>query len=316
MGNRSAYWPIHSLQLKGCRPVSGFTFPHFRLDFGAEQVVKERVPFGTLTAEAVTRELLGYCFFMEHGLGVLTHPVAVMRYAEFADCFCLVSSGPAVQRLEAHETCQGLSLKDAIVLTGVERRFPGLELMPKLPAYNGLSDATYAKKKADVLLRMNFAGGFRGVLNSNMGNEAVVEGEFRLCDFDTFTVLREDFCRRPELLRGAVLWCLVELLKSSPTVLAFENLDGLDQGQVVQRLWATYTLHSKLWQHYWAGFVERAQSRGVPFALVQGALDEALTTQVVRGRLLEAVLNSQAVGDAHPLTLSYYREQTPLEASS
>lgn len=76
----------------------------------------------------------------------------------------------------------------------------------------------FSKEKADLLTRMNFAGGFRGILNSNIGNDIIYKNNFYICDFDTFCVIEVPKNPTKDFLRAYIVWCVIELLKSSPLV--------------------------------------------------------------------------------------------------
>jgi hypothetical protein len=102
-GGRSAYLAAQKLKLKGCRPVlDGTDFPIEILPFGAEKISYERIPFGTMRAESVMREILAYCFLRHNGLPVHSTPICVYEYSSNVDScgYCLVSKTEGEVRLE------------------------------------------------------------------------------------------------------------------------------------------------------------------------------------------------------------------------
>jgi hypothetical protein len=104
-GGRSAFAPEGNVKFKGCRPVlDASTYPLEVLPRAATCIRRATIPFGTLTHEAVLRELLGYCFVREHHAPVHARPLCVYEYRHEGRAlgYCLVLESRGEDRIEAH----------------------------------------------------------------------------------------------------------------------------------------------------------------------------------------------------------------------
>ena len=248
-GERSAYGVRKGIKFKGCNPkLQREDFPTELTFFGKEDVVVETIPFGVMTESQVLREILGYTFFKEHGLNTNIAPVCVFPQ-DYG--FCLVESSKTDKRLESFLDFTGLSIADLIAdeqarsKTGLDYRL-GTEVSLK-----GINIQKYSYEKAKQLVEMNFNGGFRGLLNSNIGNDVIIEDTLYLCDFDTFALV--DIPKNPteEFLKRFYLQSFVEIVKGSLPIIEIAN----DVDEAVQKYKSICTLY----RAYRREFFQRAE---------------------------------------------------------
>src|SRR3989344_5222902 len=91
---------------------------------------------------------------------------------------------------------------------------------------NGINPNWYAYQKARQLTRMNFNGGFRDLLNSNIGNDILYQDGLALCDFDTFHVVDIPRVPNKDFLRKFILQSFVEAVKSSLPIIDLTKDDS------------------------------------------------------------------------------------------
>lgn len=311
VGARSAYWPAKQLKFKGCRLApSGLCFPHEKLEFGQEQMSTTKITFGVLTAENVMREILAFCFLSGCGIGTMQRPLAVFEYRadKKAIGYCLVSASLSEKRLESEEMFYGLYLKELIMASELEKKL-GISILGDLENFASVDNEWYAENKSELMIKMNFNGGFRGVLNSNVGNDIVHGGRFYICDFDTFTVI--GMPKRPnyKFIKGFVLWCVVEMLKSSPLVFAYLDMDGLDSQEAAKKIWEIYAQKSLLWQKYQRKFILKAQELEWNMRLVEKAFAAAIATPVFFDMIQDNIVTSSVIKNTYKPEMSFYTKQ-------
>ena len=154
IGSRSAFITKRHIKLKGCRPIPDLHFPHEQLDFGAQEMLTQKIQFGSLTAENTMREILAFCFFKKHGIRVLHAPVAVFEYVfkNRSLGFCLVSLSPTETRLEADEDYFGLSIADLLSIRLVEKELGVKSSLPAEVGFKGVGQWWYANEKGKLLV--------------------------------------------------------------------------------------------------------------------------------------------------------------------
>ena len=286
-GARSAYLPDRDFKIKACRPEET-TFPHWELDENFELQVGE-IPFGVMTRTGILRELLASCFEHHHGLPSTGRHLAVFEYGPEDGSMgaALLSHVPGDQRVELFIDTGDLTLHDVIRLA---RRglLPGEEV-----ELAGLSRQEFVRTKADRLLAYNFGGGFRGLLNSNIGNDVIRDGHLHsLCDFDTFRLLEVPQAGDDEAIRHFTLRAHVELIKSSLPFVTFLDLEGASRDEVHHALRTHYREHSTFFHEYTQGFRHRAEDLGWDPQIVAKAVDDAHSTPIAFELLQELVPNT------------------------
>jgi hypothetical protein len=311
IGGRSALWEKKNLKFKGCRPIQkGLYFPHEKLDFGDEKMTMTKIPFGVLTAENVMREILAYSFFAKLGIGVVHQPVAVFEYSNDGDIigYCLVSYSKTETRLESQEEFYGMTIKDLILISQLENRF-SLNILQNLQSFRGISNEWYAEEKSELMIKMNLNGGFRGVLNSNVGNDIKYKNKFFICDFDTFTAI--EIPKNPDykFIKSFLLWCVIEILKSSPLVFAYVDMDGLNKKEAAKKIWKIYAERSLLWQRYYQKFISKATKMGWDINLIKQAIQEAVETKVFYDTIQDSVVYSEVLKNTYQPEMSFYTRQ-------
>jgi hypothetical protein len=253
-GARSAVWEAGQLQFKGCRPApEAGDFPFEYLEFGGDRIISTCVPFGVMTAEAVSRELLGHCFCRMHGIPCATTPVCVFAYSSepAANRFCLVLKLAGGTRAEMFLSGKPLPLSalvspsaDSAVVTGSE------------VAMEGLNTVWHADRKGRWLAELHFRGGFRGLLNNNLGNDVIQSPprgspRFLLCDFDSFHLIPLPSAASNEFLRAFAVQCVVEVVKGSLPILDYVSTKtGENAQRVARQIGGVYRRKSSLWNSY------------------------------------------------------------------
>ena len=251
-GRRSAYWPENQVKLKGCAPIDDSrTFPSAGLFFGFEAMQHGVLPFGVMTPEQVMRELLGYAFFCNCGMPVGETPVCV--YGQSTG-FCLVLETVPIRRAESFLVYNDLTISSLIEQDSF-RKATGLKggLSQEI-GMEGVNVQAYIYKKAKLLITMNFAGGFRDLLNSNIGNDLLHGQDVFLGDLDTFHVV--EIPKKPDssFLARFYLQSFVEMIKGSLPIIDLAR--GTEQ--VVSQYVAISTLHAV----YRRMFMDKAKQQG------------------------------------------------------
>lgn len=253
-GARSAVWEAGQVQFKGCRPApEAEDFPFEYVEFGGDRIVSTRVPFGVMTAEGVSRELLGYCFCKTHGIPCATTPLCVFAYSSgsAANRFCLVLKLAGGARAETFLGGRRLPLSELVSPSPDSAMVTGSEA-----AMEGLNTVWHADQKGRWLAELHFRGGFRGLLNNNLGNDVIQSAargshRFLLCDFDSFHLIPLPTAASGEFLRGFAVQCVVEVVKGSLPILDYVSTPaGEDAPLVARRIGDVYRRKSSLWNSY------------------------------------------------------------------
>lgn len=285
-GARSAYLPERQVKVKACRPEPA-SFPQWELDDGFALSVRE-IPFGVLTAEGAMREILAWCFERRQEMPSAGRPLAVFEYGEHGEAgYALASLVPGDERVERFIDDGGATVHDLVRLARRGR------LAPRQIGLAGLDEEAYVEAKADLLARLNFGGGFRGVLNSNVGNDVVRDGRLAaLCDYDTFHLLPVPEAGDRDGARRFTMRAAIELLKSSlPIVDWVDQPDDGPGGPLHRALAERYRAASRVFAAYRRRFDEGAAARGWDRAMVAAAFDEALLLPIAFELLQELVPN-------------------------
>jgi len=270
-GARSAVWEAEQIQFKGCRPApDGGDFPFEYLEFGGDRIISTRVPFGVMTAEAVSRELLGYCFCKTYGIPCATTPVCVFAYANgaAANRFCLVLQLAGGARAEAFLGGKPLPVSELVSPLADSAVFTGSEV-----AMEGLNTVWYADQKGRWLAELHFRGGFRGLLNNNVGNDVIQplpsgNHRFLLRDFDSFHLIPLPSAPAREFLDAFAVQCVVEVVKGSLPILDYVSTrTGEDAQQVSRRIGNVYRRKSSLWNSYFR--YARLKAQGLAWSDVE-----------------------------------------------
>lgn len=311
VGSRSVLIKEDRIKLKGCRMHlnSGVCFPHEQLNFGDTKMVTTEIPFGVLTSENVMREILAFCFFKQKKIAIGHTPLSVFEYRvkDRIAGYALVSKTKNEQRLESSEHYEDLTIKELIIIKEREKRM-GKKYVENEPSF-GVDRDWHARQKSTLLIKMNFNGGFRGVLNSNFGNDIVFNHKLYICDFDTFTVIGVPSRPNEQYIRSFVLWCVIEVLKTSPVILDFLNTDGMTRREISENLWEIYSAKSSLWKQYHTMFMREVKKRKWNVVSVGRALEDARKTEVFYEMILDNVINSKVIKETYPPTLSFYTPQ-------
>lgn len=290
-GTRSAYLPEREIKVKACRPEDS-TFPHWELDEAFALEVGE-IPFGVMTAEGVMRELLACCFERRHGLPSTGRPLAVFEYAPAAPAhtgvlgYALATHVPGDERVERFLDCDGLTLHD-VIRRKRSGRLEGAEVKLR-----GMSRQGFVEAKADLLAAYNFGGGFRGLLNSNIGNDVIRGGVLHsICDFDTFHCLPVPAASDREGIRLFTMRASIELIKSSLPFVDYLDVDGRSREEIHHILAGYYRGNSTLFHAYAQRFRARASGLGWDLDLVDASMVEAHATPISFELLQELIPNS------------------------
>lgn len=308
IGSRSALLQKNNVKFKGCKfDISNqLCFPHEQLDFGDEKMQTTEIPFGVLTLENVLREILAFCFLKQFNININHTPINVFEYVYNKKImgYCLVSKTKNEQRLESAENYYDLSISDLICLKYIEKK-TNIPLTENEPDF-GIDKEWYARQKAKLLIKVNFNGGFRGILNSNIGNDIIYKNKLYICDFDTFNVIKVPLKPEYEYIKNFTLWCIVEVLKTSPIILDYLDTEGLTNKEISEKLWGIYTSKSLLWKNYVRLFMKKVKDLNWNLSYIEESLKEIIQTQVFEEMILDNVINSKIIKNSYPTDLSFY----------
>ncbi len=299
-GARSAVWLEEGLKLKGCRPDNAHrVFPFEWLPDRAVEIARTQVPFGVLTVEGVLRELLGYAFCTVHRVPCAAVPVCCYEYGgnDGSLGFCLVQRVLPGRRAEMFLDLRGLRLSDLSRLPGRSRQLPiGSEAL-----LLGLNSRWYADQKARLLAKMHFRGGFRGLLNSNIGNDVIaINGpsgaKMMLCDFDSFGVKTLPTVPTTSFLEDFALRSLLEVVKGSVPILdVIDRPRGADARGESRAVADAYRRRSSLWDAYRHHARSRTLERRWNWAAVEAALDRAFDMPAFLDASCTVLLSPRAI---------------------
>jgi len=314
-GARSAFVPEKHLQLKGCRPVlDGKEFPAEILPFGDRKIIRGRIPFGVMTVEAIIREVLGYCFMQKHDLPTQAIPLAAttFHHAGNAVGYGMLLRLRSEDRVESHVEDPHCTIHDVIAAqTGGISRRPELVVGSEL-SLKGLNLWKYVEAKGRILAAMNCRGGFRGILNSNIGNDVLVPSndntqELALADLDTFFVVPIAHDPTPEFIDSFVLQCLVEVAVGSLPIVQYVELpDGCPHGLRADALGAVYFTKSSLWRSYSRYLLTEAAALGWSVATVVDSIERMRRTEAFADILGSRILSGESVKRAENERLFHY----------
>ncbi len=300
-GARSAILRDHSLQLKGCRPdPTAERFPFEYLPFGSGRIERTTVPFGVMTAEGVTREILGHCFARKHSVAFQATPLSVWEYREAGALlgYCLVAGVRGERRIESHLDDPGCTVAELIEAQRRGASEIGRQPVGSEIGLRGINLWAYVEGKSRLLSGMHFAGGFRGILNSNLGNDVVVENgdgrtDLLLCDFDTFCMQNLPADPTQDFLDAFCVETLVEVIIGSLPILQYVEVPrGSSTAERADLLGAVYFPKSSLWRSYHRRFFGAAKARGWRPAAVSDSLERARRTEACADALSIRVLSN------------------------
>jgi len=304
-GARSAFWRERGIKFKGCRPVlDGAVFPLELLPFGTEKIVRSQVPFGVMRAEGVMREILAYCFFRSHQLPVHSTPICVYEYdgRNGHMGYCLVYRSAGEERVEHFIEYPDKTVGDVIKAQTQDADGDFSATVGSELNLSGLNLWWYVDQKAKLLSSMHFGGGFRGILNSNIGNDVLVKEQsgvlgLLICDFDTFRVVQVPGNPPRPFVTAFALQCLVEVAKGSLSILQYVQLtEDCSPAERAEALGSVFFAKSSLWRAYERLFLRHVRDRGWDESNVVTALEHARRTEAFADVLAGCVLNSHYVG--------------------
>ncbi|MBF0555206.1 MAG: hypothetical protein HQK96_11735 [Nitrospirae bacterium] len=313
-GARSAYWVDQGIILKACRPVENADFPAETLFFGTDNIVFSRIPFGVLSAEGAMREILAFCFVNANRLPVHRNPLCIYEYVKDSVRlgYSLVMETLTEQRVESfidypEHTIADLITADVIrSMTGF-RGILGYEVNIK-----GINKWWYVEQKAALLSEMNFYGAFRGLLNSNIGNDVIKFGDGKatklfICDFDTFELVNIPSKPSREFLRAFILRCTVEALKGSlPIIDLVDHQNNDDPITVANKVKKIFFNISGIWKSYKRNFDIKARKMGWNEKLIDQVFLEIQETPAFIATVLDSVPNIYTLKKAKKIEDSMY----------
>ena len=293
-GTRSAYIPSIGIKIKGCRPGKA-TFPSWKLneELGVDIT---QLPFGVLTAESVMREILAYSFIKKYELPTISKPNAIFEYKQNSACmqYALVSQVSCETRVEQYIDCMGYMLYDIIRLKRLGK------LTKSEVGLKRIDKDTYGNKKTDLLLSYNINGGFRGILNSNIGNDIISNEQlFCLCDFDSFKII--PFTNGDSFhVRLFIINAFVELIKTSLPFNDFRDVSHNDIVKVHSELINYYQANSTIYRLFKKKFIRFSQIQKWPSTFVDKSISEAFESPAAFELLQELIPNTYTLENIGP----------------
>lgn len=300
-GARSALWEEKAIKFKGCRPLRNHsvTFPMEKLEFGTQEIKYSQIPFGVLSIESVLREILAFCFFMNSNLPIVHEPLCIYEYVDNDKTigFCIVFKTKGEDRIEKFIEYPELSLNELIEIK--KNRVGSKYLIGSELPLKRINVNRYSDKKAQLLSHMHFSGGFRGILNSNIGNDVVLNlGDLNLalCDFDTFMLVEMPQNPDIDFLNGFILFCVIEVLKGSISILDFVHFrNELSITERNKILFEKYKQTSSLWRAYERYFWLKVEEMKWDKQTVKNAFDNILNMEALFKILSLVIPNNVAI---------------------
>ena len=300
-GARSAYWESEQIKLKGCRPVRTKTvFPVDTISFDSREIKRQHTAFGVLDAQGVMRELLGYCFFCQIGLPVISKPLCVFEYLENGKNagYCLVLETPENTRIESLIDYPDITIYDLLTIYEKGGIGDGKIILGSELRLSGLNIWRYAEEKAAQLCAMHFAGGFRGILNSNIGNDISIKGPSNkfilfLCDFDTFEVKPVSARLESSEMDIFVLRCIIEVAMGAMPILEFVDIpENCTIEERTDLLGYVFFEKSTLWRTYQRQFFSSAGRLGWQLDALEDSIERMRKTPAFTDVLTTCIPNS------------------------
>ena len=314
-GARSAYCESEQIKLKGCRPVRTKTlFPVDTVSFESKEIIRSHTVFGVLDKQGVIRELLGYCLFNQTGLPVISRPVCVFEYQENGDTtgYCLVLETPENTRIESLIDYPDVTVSDLLTIYEKGGIGDGKVVLGSELRLTGLNIWRYAEEKAAQLCTMHFAGGFRGILNSNIGNDIRVklpskQSRLFLCDFDSFEVLPVTADPESGDMDNFVLRCIIEAAMGAIPILEFVDIP--ENSTVEERadlLGYVFFEKSTLWRTYQRQFFSCAGRLGWHPDALEDSIERMRKTPAFTDILVSCIPNSYFLREMSPERKIFY----------
>ena len=322
-GGRSGLALEQGIYLKACRPLEEpATFPTHTYSVEKNEVVDGDLPFGVLAVDGIMRALMGYLFQQAHGLTSPRKPVAVFEYRDHDGnnrdyCIAFDLLFPNT-RVEEQLDYGDVTIDDLLALSAIEE-VTGQALVPIDPL---VGNDNYAEHKAKALLGFHFNGGFRGFLNSNIGNDIIVRdatghpSEVALVDFDTFEMQplpdKDDH-------KGKVIFYMnthLELVKTSLATFAYLNVGEDSSEERILKLEAVYESQSPLFRLYQQGFLIETDQRGWGRDFVEEARSRMRLFPLYEEALSDLVSNSETFLASYAPEESVYLPQHVLETDA
>jgi hypothetical protein len=163
-----------------------------------------------------------------------------------------------------------------------------------------------------MLIKMNHGGGFRGFLNSNIGNDVVkfsngYGSHFYLCDFDTFKVIKIPDQASEKFMRAFLIQCVVEVVKGSLPILDYANVTThTNRRSVAECARDIFFAQSSLWRAYYRRFGGLTSELGWNSERVNELMAEVYQTPAFEEVLLDQVFNYHTFKAAKPVSESMY----------
>ena len=310
-GARSAYDEQTKVKFKGCRPEiqSNSAFPIEKIDYSQKTIEYNEIPFGVLSEEGVLREILAYCFCLHHGIPVSHEPICIYEYFNDGKSigFCiLLQSLAGERRVEQFIEYPDLSLKELIEIK--TQKFKTKFLIGSELRISGINVHQYSQVKAGLLAKLHFNGGFRGVLNSNIGNDIIdPQNNLFICDYDTFNVVEFPDEVDQLFLDDFVLSCFIEVFKSSISILEFLVFtEGMPLKDKNILLFDKYKEKSTLWKYYWTIFKRLTVQMKWDNKMVEKAVENSLETEAFHKIISLVLPNNSEINDIVQNRTIYY----------
>lgn len=301
-GRRSVYLPSECVQLKGCisRPIKN-PFPASSLNLQMGKLIKKGVPYGALGAEQVMREILAWCFQKNYCIEIGVKPIAIYEYQNGlskGSRFCLLLEIVSDTRIEALWDYAYPTLSKVVAAYLVERtKFFGSILHGEV----GLLEpypTDYVRMKRNLSLKFNQNMGFRGVLNSNNGNELLWHDSkgwhLAFCDFDSFRVFYEaEPHLSDERINDFTTLCCAEFLAGNPLINTFLLVEEQVSRKEAKCIFdGIYSDQSHTWNAYKRSFIELCGSKFEKDAKFENAVCKFQSLPIYLDLIMEKIPNS------------------------
>lgn len=322
-GGRSGLALEQNIYLKACRPLEvPATFPTHTYSVEKNEVTDGDLPFGVLAADGIMRALMGYLFQQAHGLTSPRKPIAVFEYRDLEGNnrdYCLAFDLLFPNTRVEEQLDYGTVTIDDLLAVGAVNEVTGSQLNPIDPLSG---NDNYPEHKAKALIEFHFNGGFRGFLNSNIGNDIIVKdgagipNEVALVDFDTFEL--RPLPHKDDHM-GKVIFYMnthLELVKTSLATFAYLDVSGDSEEERILKMEEVYETQSPLFLCYQQAFLAETDQRGWGRDFVEEARKRMRVFPLYEEALADLVSNSETLLSSYAPEESVYLPQHVLEPTN
>jgi hypothetical protein len=291
-GKRSAHLTTEQIKIKGCRPLLT-EFPQWEIDRDYHLQINY-IPGGTMSAVAILKELLGFALQTINNIPCPAIPISIYQYdtgreAEFALLFLAATDLRIESLIQTKHSLHQVILNNTLAIDTSHAKETSL----KLSEFD-----RYITHKSALLCDLHFLGLFRGILNSNIGNELVQGDRFiGFCDFDSAYLMSPPPKTDRAQIVDFTIRSFLELLKASLPIETFIFQQDSNRQALTPRLVEVYQATSSIYSSYLNRFLQKAVDLNWNLTTVYDGIKQTFQTQIAAQLLQELIPNSVTIRD-------------------